>query len=308
MPLHESVARPIIPLLVKSCLSLSDMRYRRPTDKGAAQAMYLQHFKLSEPPFNLTPGTRFLYWTPGHRQALDHLLYGIRQRKGFIVLTGEVGSGKTTLCRHLLNELGPDHRTALVLNPMLSETQLLRLILMELGMDDAKGDKLALRARLNQYLLDQAACGNDVVLIIDEAQNLSREMLEHIRLLSNLETESHKLIQIVLVGQPELRQTLGDHRLRQLRQRITVYFHLTGMSSEDTIRYVNHRIKVAGGSESARFDPEALRLVHQFSEGIPRRVNAVSDMAMLSAYGRGQDRVDVAAVEAAVKELQEIGQ
>lgn len=266
--------------------------------------MYLEHFNLREAPFNLTPCTRFLYWTRGHRQALDHLLFGIRQRKGFIVLTGEVGSGKTTLTRALLRELAPRFRTALVLNPMLSEPQLLRLILTELGMVGVKGDMLALRSRLNQYLLEQMHCGNDVVLIIDEAQNLSRKMLETVRLLSNLETENQKLLQIVLIGQPELREVLNHHSLRQLRQRITVSFHLCGMTADDSHEYVRHRVAVAGGDPGVCFENAAIERVGQVADGLPRRINAVSDMALLAAFGRGAPKVDVSAVEAAVRELQ----
>ena len=270
--------------------------------------MYLEHFTLRELPFNLTPGTRFLHFTQGPRAALDHLLFGIRQRKGFIVLTGEVGAGKTTLCRALLRELGPNYKTALVLNPMLTEAQLLRLTLIELGIANPKGDKLSLRERLNGYLLDEAARGNDVVLIIDEAQALSRAMLENIRLLSNLETESRKLLQIVLIGQPELKQVLNDHRLRQLRQRISVYYHLTGMSRDDTGAYVRHRLGVAGANGQPAFEGEALDVVQEYSAGIPRQVNAVCDMALLAAYGHREHNISADAVRAAVEELQGICQ
>ena len=270
--------------------------------------MYLEHFKLREAPFNLTPSTRFLYWTNGHRQALDHLLFGIRQRKGFIVLTGEVGSGKTTLTRALLRDLEPTFQTALILNPMVSESQLLRLILSEFGMGSARGDTLVLRERLNQYLLEQMQCARDAVLVVDEAQNLSRKMLETIRLLSNLETENRKLLQIVLVGQPELRELLNHHSLRQLRQRITVYFHLRGMSPDDSRAYVRHRIEVAGGNPKRCFAADALDRVSAFGAGVPRRISAVSDMAMLAAYSRGDRCVNVDDVEAAVRQLQGIEQ
>ncbi len=266
--------------------------------------MYLDHFKLKEMPFNLTPSTRFLYFTKGHREALDHLLFGVRQRKGFVVLTGEVGAGKTTLCRRLLNQLGTGFKTALVLNPKLSETQLLRLILMELGVADPKGDKLTLRNRLNDFLLAEAAAGGDVVLVIDEAQTLSRDMLENIRLLSNLETENSKLLQIILVGQPELREMLNDHRIRQLRQRISVHYHLGGMNSEDTASYMRHRVSVAGGDGASVFDREAVDLVYRYSEGIPRQVNAVCDMSLLAAYGTGNDCVTGDAVRASIEELE----
>ncbi len=273
-------------------------------DKQETPSVYLDHFQLHEMPFSLTPGTRFLHLTPGHRAALDHLLFGIRQRKGFSVLVGEVGAGKTTLCRALLRELEPDFATALILNPRLSETQLLRAILAELAAPSAKGDKLALRDQLNGYLLEQAARGRSVVLIIDEAQTLSRDMLENIRLLSNLETENHKLLQIVLIGQPELGHMLNDHRLRQLRQRISVYYHLRAMSPEDTAEYVRHRLAVAGANGHPRFDDAALARVHEYAEGIPRQVNNVCDMALLAAFGEGAQVVSAAAVQAAIQELQ----
>jgi general secretion pathway protein A len=265
--------------------------------------MYLDHFQLREMPFVQATGTRFLHFTVVHREALNHVLFGIRQGKGFIVLTGEVGSGKTTLCRAIRRDLEPRFKTALILNPMRSEVQLLRAILIELGIPELKGDQLVLRERLHNYLLDQAARGNEVVLIIDEAQDLTCELLEHVRLLSNLETETRKLLQIVLVGQPELRQMLGDPRLRQLRQRINVHFHLAAMKPEETSEYVQHRIKVAGGTGSPGFNRAALRLVHEYGGGIPRRINTVCDMAMLAAFGRGERQVGVEAVRAAIDEL-----
>lgn len=266
--------------------------------------MYLEHFSLREMPFNLTPGTRFLHMTDDHKQALEHLLFGIRQRKGFIVLTGEVGAGKTTLCRALLRELDSTCKTVLILNPRLTETQLLRLILIELGHADPKGDKLALRERLNAYLLEQAGCGNDVVLIIDEAQCLSRDMLENVRLLSNLETESRKLVQIVLIGQPELKQTLNDHRLRQLRQRISVAYHLQTMSLNDTSAYIRHRLKVAGANVHPQFDAPSIQLIQKFSEGIPRQVNTACDLALLAAYSRQQQDVTLDSTQVAIEELE----
>jgi len=268
--------------------------------------VYLKHFNLREYPFSLTPSTRFLYWTESHRLALEHLLYGIRQRKGFMLLTGEIGSGKTTLCRKLLDEVDSHVVTALVLNPVLSEPQFLRLILGEFGITDVRGDRLRLRERLDRFLLQQAAYDRDVVLIIDEAQNLSPTM-EHIRLLSNLETEDRKLLQIVLVGQPELRTTLQDPRLLQLRQRITVRYHLGRLSRQDTGGYLHHRLQTAGANGTPRFDNGSIDLLHRFSEGIPRRLSAAADMALLAAYSRGWKNPDQQCVQDAIRDLEEIG-
>ena len=179
-----------------------------------ARGMYLEHYGFREAPFNITPDPRFLYFSARHREALEHLLYGIRERKGFVQITGEVGAGKTTLCRAALERLGPTFRTALILNPVMSSTQLLRTILVELGLKvPGRTDRVAYLEMLNEFLLAQVPLGQDVVLIIDEAQDLSLELLEQVRLLSNLETDRQKLLQIVLIGQPELKSMLDDNRL-----------------------------------------------------------------------------------------------
>lgn len=270
--------------------------------------MYLEHFNLQEMPFRLTPGSRFLYLTGGHQAALEHLHFGIGEGSGFTVLVGEVGSGKTTLCRAFLGRLESKFVTALILNPVLTETQMLRHILAELGMPDAKGDKLSLREQLNEFLIHQADLGREVVLMIDEAQTLTRDMLENMRLLSNLETENKKLLQIVLVGQPELRNTLNDQRLRQLLQRINVYYYLSAMSEGDTAEYVRHRLAVAGANGRPSFDRDALKLIHEYSQGIPRKVNVVCDRALLATFSQGKEQVSVDAVEAAIEELTRICQ
>jgi general secretion pathway protein A len=207
--------------------------------------MYREYFHLQREPFNVTPDPRFLYMTPQHQEALNHLLYGIRQRKGFICLTGEVGAGKTTICRALLGQLGPGFHTALILNPMLTGTQLLRAVLAELGVQTRRHDRLGCLDELNRFLLAASAAGHETVLIIDEAQDLPLETLELTRLLSNLETDSHKLLQIVLVGQPELRDLLAKPCLRQLAQRIAVRYHLSALSRDDTAGYLRHRLAVA---------------------------------------------------------------
>ncbi len=210
--------------------------------------MYLEYYRLREAPFNITPDPRFLYFSPRHQEAFNHLLFGVHQRKGFIMLTGDVGAGKTTVCRKFLEQLDARYRTALILNPCISGTMLLRAIVTELGIPVAGRDRLSYLEALNQYVLDQVNRGNDVVLIIDEAQDLDDDLLEQVRLLSNLETDAQKLIQIILLGQPELRDTIDRPNLRQLRQRITVRYHLAPLSIEDMAGYIQHRLTLAGAN------------------------------------------------------------
>lgn len=266
--------------------------------------MYLDYYQLKEPPFELTPNPRFLYFSAGHREALNHLLYGIEAGKGFVLLTGEVGSGKTTICRMLLERLDPRHATALVLNPMLTPDQLLRAIAIEFGLDVIGKDRLASLETLNEFLLDLAAHGRDAVLIIDEAQALSDELLEQVRLISNLETQDRKLIQIVLMGQPELRERLDRPQLRQLRQRITVRFHLTGLGFADTCRYIQHRLAVAGARGLPCFTVAAFWRIYRYSRGIPRLINAVCDKALLAGFVHQTTRIDWWLVGLAIKELE----
>ena len=267
--------------------------------------MYLDFYGFREAPFSLTPDPRFLYLSGRHREALEHLLYGIRERKGFTQLTGEVGAGKTTICRAALERLGPTVKTALILNPVLSSAQLVRTILVELGLEPpARTDRALYLERLNEFLLAQVTEGYDVVLFIDEAQDLSPELLEQVRLLSNLETDRRKLLQIVLLGQPELGAMLDRRELRQLRQRITVRYHLTPLDREEVELYVQWRMQVAGSNGRPRFTPRALRRVHRYSKGIPRLVNAVCDTALLASYVAGTDEIDHRHVARAVGELE----
>src|SRR3954465_296690 len=247
--------------------------------------MYNQFYGFREPPFNITPDPRFLFFSDRHREAYNHILFGIRERKGFIQITGEVGAGKTTLCRALLDELGPNYVTALILNPCLNPEQLLRTILKELGLQPGEADRATCLEMLNTFLLEQLAQGNDVVLLIDEAQDLGAELLEQVRLLSNLETDQRKLLQIVLVGQPELRDKLNERGLRQLRQRITVRYHLTPLSRPEVEHYIHHRLQVVGANGRPAFTPWAVRSVFRYSGGIPRLVNAVCDKALLAGDG-----------------------
>jgi general secretion pathway protein A len=266
--------------------------------------MYDQFYGFREPPFNITPDPRFLFFSDRHREAYNHILFGIRERKGFIQITGEVGAGKTTLCRALLEELGPGYVTALILNPCLNPTQLLRSILTELGLEPGKADRATCLAMLNRFLLDQLAAGNDVVLLIDEAQDLSPELLEQVRLLSNLETDQRKLLQIVLLGQPELREKLNDRSLRQLRQRITVRYHLTPLSRPEIERYIQHRLQVVGANGRPAFTSWAIRSIFRYSGGIPRLVNAVCDKALLAGFVEGRDLLTWWQVRRAIRELE----
>src|SRR6266498_3051564 len=200
--------------------------------------MYNDFYRFRESPFNITPDPRFLFFSERHREAFNHILFGIRERKGFIQITGEVGAGKTTVCRAILQELGSAYRTALILNPCMTSTQLLRTVLSEYGLKPRRVDRVSCLDALNEFLLHEAVIGNDVVLFIDEAQDLDDDLLEQVRLLSNLETDQTKLLQIVLLGQPELRGKLEQRNLKQLRQRITVRYHLSSLSREETEAYI----------------------------------------------------------------------
>jgi general secretion pathway protein A len=273
--------------------------------------MYLEHYGLSEPPFSITPDPRFVYLSERHRDALAHLLFGIGQGGGggFVQLTGEVGTGKTTLCRLLLEQLPDNVRVALVLNPRLNPVELLETICEELhiGLDGRRGSLKALVDALNAYLLDAYAQGLRVVLIIDEAQNLSVEALEQVRLLTNLETDTQKLLQILLLGQPELREMLARDDLRQLAQRITARFHLTPLGEDETEAYLRHRYAVAGGQRFP-FTKLAVKRIHAHAGGVPRLSNIIAERALLAGYAHdevqiGERWVDQAAREALAPRL-----
>lgn len=265
--------------------------------------MYLDYYNLKEEPFSITPNPRFLFFSEKHQEAFNHLLFGIHQRKGFIELTGEVGAGKTTVCRKLLEELDPRYQTALILNPCLSAPQLLKTIVREFGLKPRGIDRVAYLEALNDFVLAEVNAGHDVVLVIDEAQDLSDELLEQVRLLSNLETDQQKLMQIVLMGQPELRDKLAQPKLRQLRQRITVRYHLEPLTLAETDAYVNHRLNLAGANGRPRFDARAIKEVFHYAGGIPRLINAVCDKALLAGFVHQTDAIDHALVQLAVDEL-----
>lgn len=267
--------------------------------------MYLQFYGLAEPPFSITPDPRFVYLSERHRDALAHLLYGIGQggSGGFVQLTGEVGTGKTTLCRLLLEQMPADTRVALVLNPRLSPVELVESICEELKLDvdPVRGSLKGLVDRLNAYLLRAYGDGLRVVLIIDEAQNLSFEALEQVRLLTNLETATQKLLQIILLGQPELRETLARPELRQLTQRITARFHLTPLSADETEDYLRHRLAVAG-CQRFPFSRLAVRRIHEHSGGVPRLINVIADRALTAGYVGELSQIGEKEVERAAHE------
>ena len=269
--------------------------------------MYQSYYGFKEMPFNITPDPRFLYLSPTHQEALQHLKYGVREKKGFIVLVGEVGCGKTTLCRVFLNELDPAHYdTALILNPRVTETQMLKAILTDLGETKLARSQVDLVAQMNRVLLARIEAGRDIVLIIDEAQNLSFHVLEQIRLLSNLETDKQKLLQIVLMGQPELKTVLAREELRQLRQRILVHYELHPLSLNDVQHYIQHRLTLAGSMGRPSFTKWALRAIHRGSKGIPRIVNNLCDKAILSAFIRGSDEVNYWDVRRAIRDMRNL--
>ena len=269
--------------------------------------MYLKHFGLTEAPFSITPDPAFVYLSAAHREALAHLLYGVGKggSGGFVQLTGEVGTGKTTICRCLLEQVPEDTLIALILNPLVTPQELLAAICDELDVDisSVEGSSKKMVDALNHFLLQQYAAGKRVVVVIDEAQNLSPEALEQVRLLTNLETAKHKLLQMVLLGQPELRQLLQRQNLRQLAQRITARYHLAPLNEKETFDYIKHRMRVAGARQS-HFKPSAMKAIFRRSDGIPRLINIIADRSLAGAYAQEKDQVSAALVHAAANEVQ----
>lgn len=264
--------------------------------------MYESFYRFREKPFYVTADPSFLYLSRHHREALDHLTYGIQERMGFLMITGEVGTGKTTLAKALVGKLSPPMKTALILHPTLSSVQLLKAILKDFGCSPADGasSRGQLLQTIEQFLLDQIPLEEGAVLIIDEAQALSDSALEQVRLLSNVETPKRKLIQIVLIGQPELAQRLERKpALRALRQRIAVRYQIQPLAEEEVAAYVHHRLHLAGDAAGPVFTPEALSKIARFSGGIPRRINHLCDQTLLVGFVRESRVIEGSMVEEA---------
>jgi len=247
--------------------------------------MYEKFFGFTEKPFNTTPDSKFFFPSAKHSEALNSLIYAINERKGFVVITGEIGAGKTTVCRTLINKLDMNTKAAIITNTHLTPKELISEIMDEFEIEHQGGTKQKLLSKLNSFLIKQLADGINVVLIIDEAQNLSPKVLEEVRMLSNLETEKEKLIQIILMGQPQLRAKLDNIRLEQFKQRIAVYYHLSPLTKKETKEYIQHRLKLASSNGVLDiFNQQVADLIYEHSRGIPRIVNLVCDSALLSGY------------------------
>ena len=265
--------------------------------------MYLQYFSLKEEPFNMTPDPRFLFFSNQHEAAIESLLYGIRQRKGFLTLTGEIGTGKTTLCRELINRLDPQTQIAAILNPLLSVPGLLKAINQDFD-NPVEGEAAETQLDgLNHFLLSGVEKGRNAVVLIDEAQNLSVEALEMTRLLSNLETDKQKLLQIILVGQPELEKKLKNPHLRQRAQRINIRYHLRQLNMEETREYIFHRLLVAGGEGQLHFEEKAIKGIFRYSEGYPRLINILCDRSLLAAYAAKTRIIHLPIVKEALRDV-----
>lgn len=268
--------------------------------------MYKEFYQLKENPFNVTADPDFFFSSAHHVEAFSHLLYGIKQRRGIIVITGEIGTGKTTLCRRLLNQLEGDVKTALILNPSFSALQLLQIIVSDLGIEGNFRNKFALVNALNRFLLEETVRGHNIAIIVDEAQNLGVRQLEQIRLLSNLETEKEKLLQIVLVGQPELSEKLKLSSLRQLNQRVTVRYHIRPLDRNELQEYIYHRLRLAGLNGTpprVQFTPSAVDLIYEKSRGTPRMVNILCDRALLAGFIAETHTIDEDILQRSVEEV-----
>ncbi len=269
--------------------------------------MYTSFYGLKEKPFDLHPDPDCLFMSSVHDNAYSHLEYAMAENKGFVVITGEIGSGKTTLLNYFLNKFEQDSVAALVNNTSASNHDFTRMICQEFEIDVHGFDKLDLLFHLHDFLIQQFEKKVRVLLVIDEAQNLTPEAIEEIRLISNLETEKHYLIQIILVGQPELKRNLQSERLRQFTQRVTVHYHLEGLGEDETDQYIRYRLKTAGAEDDGIFNKDAVRAIHEYTKGIPRLINIICDSALVYGYAGNRKKIDGASITAVIKERKASG-
>jgi general secretion pathway protein A len=267
--------------------------------------MYEKFYGFKEKPFNITPDPRFVYFSETHKEALAHLRYAIREGKGFSVITGEVGTGKTTLVHTLLNKLDGNVRTAYIFNPVMAPEDFLNYICEDLGLKSdgvkSRGQNLA---ALHNFLLNCYAQNERVFLIIDEAQSLDTKLLEEVRLLTNLETSTNKLLHVILLGQPELNKALSDERFRALKQRVTTRYNLSTLNLADTKEYILHRLKKAGARKLSIFDESAIKEIYKYSKGIPRVINIVCDNALITGFSQERIRIGKPIIEEVIKDLE----
>lgn len=265
--------------------------------------MYKAFFGFKYKPFQLTPDPEFLFMSRSHRKAMTYLKYGIAENSGFILLTGEIGTGKTTILRSMIKDIPQDVKLARINNTKVNSEQLISMISEDFGLDVKGLDKTRLLSNLSDFLISQYAQGGRSMIIIDEAQNLSSDLLEEIRLLSNLETDKSKLLQIILVGQPELNMKLGSPKLEQLRQRITVCTHINPLTRDEIGSYIKFRLKVAGNEEALAFEEGVLDAIYEFSKGIPRLINVLCDFTLLTAFTDGGKTIDMALINEVINDL-----
>jgi len=269
--------------------------------------MYTQFYNLKENPFNILPDPAYLYMSKRHKQAVNYLRYGFGQQAGFIVITGEIGTGKTTLIKYLIKEIKDNIKLAIIFNTKLGSVQFLQAVLQEFEVEYQSKDKIALYEALNQFIIKQYAEKNKTVLIIDEAQNLSTSVLEEVRMISNLQTEKENLIQILLVGQPGLQQTLQSPEMEQLAQRVSVNYHLGALSPQEVYAYIRHRLKISGANGHELFSPEALNKISLHSKGIPRLVNIICDTALVYGFADSLPQITEKVIENVIEDRKKEG-
>jgi len=265
--------------------------------------MYENFYGFREKPFEITPDPKFLYLSENHKEALAHLTYAVRERKGFTVITGEVGTGKTTLIKTLLSKLDGNTKTAYLFNPMMGSTDFLHYICEDLGLRGQKRSKGQYLSQLHKFLMACYSRNENVVLIVDEAHKLDPKLLEEVRLLTNLETSKSKLLQVILTGQPELNEILEDPQFRQLKQRVSLRYHVKTLSKEDTGKYIKKRLRIAGTFDLNIFTPKALNQIYKYSKGIPRLINIVCDNALLIGYATDQKIIGSKIIHEVTKNL-----